>query len=270
MDNRDDKNLISLVGYNSFQKDRTGRRGGGVLTYVKSCYSVIQDNVICNGKEIEALCLELNSKKRSNIKLGLVYRPPNHPRGLDNELNNFIKEVAAHQDCVILGDFNYPDINWETSIGHEENTEFLETIADSYLTQLVEDPTRGDNILDLVFTSDDNLVENLAVGEHFGDSDHNIIRFDIITSSKIKENNVFIPNFNRANFEEIRNKLREVNWSDILLNLDTDDKWKLLKKNLLEIIDKFVPKKKIRSNCRPQPKWFNREISSKIGEKTGI
>ena len=32
---------------------------------------------------------------------------------------------------------------------------------------------RGENILDLVFTSEENMIENLSVGEHFGTSHQN-------------------------------------------------------------------------------------------------
>ena len=181
------------------------------------------------------------------VNLGLVYRPPNQSREVDTRLNSFIKEVASKPNCIILGDFNYPEINWKYGVGPEENNDFLETIADNYLTQLVVEPTRGNNILDLVFTSDENIVDNLEVGEHLSDSDHNIIRFEIVTSIGRKENSTLIPNFTHANFEEIRSKLREVNWQSLLSNTDTNNQWGLFKTHLLELIYKDIPMKKIRS-----------------------
>ena len=37
-----------------------------------------------------------------------------------------------------------------------------------------------ENILDLVFTSDENMIEKLCVGEHLGTSDHQIIRWNML------------------------------------------------------------------------------------------
>ena len=267
MEKRDDKRQVSLPGYSIFHKDRIGRQGGGVLIYIKSCYSVLQDDKIIEGKGIEALCLELNRRKGKKFRIGLVYRPPDQTRELDNELNCFVKDIVSDSDCVILGDFNFPEIRWDDGIGMGGNAEFLDTIEDNFLTQLVEDPTRGNNILDLVFVSDRNLIDNLAVGENIGESDHNIIRFDLITNSKKKENSTLMPNFNLANFDQIRSKLRLVNWEHEFVDADTNEKWVRLRDHLKHLTTEHVPKKKIRSVNKSQPKWYNGEIGSKITEK---
>ena len=55
-------------------------------------------------------------------------------------------------------------------------TRFLEFIQDSFFTQHVLLPTRGDNILDLVMSDNEWLVENLTVGDTFGITDHCVIK----------------------------------------------------------------------------------------------
>ena len=53
-----------------------------------------------------------------------------------------------------MGDFNYHDIDWENiSAGHEGSL-FLNKVMDYFLYQHVRFPTRVENILDLVLTSD--------------------------------------------------------------------------------------------------------------------
>ena len=42
-------------------------------------------------------------------------------------------------------------------------------------------------ILDFVFSSGDNMVENLVVSEPFDTSDHNIITFDLIYKLETKD-----------------------------------------------------------------------------------
>ena len=46
---------------------------------------------------------------------------------------------------------------------------------------------RGKNILDLVFTSEENLIENLSVGDHFRTSDHQIIRWNMLAYKVIQK-----------------------------------------------------------------------------------
>ena len=53
---------------------------------------------------------------------------------------------------IVCGDFNYTCINW--NLVHASMTSgqmFLDAILDSYLVQVVNKPTRGDNSLDLVY-----------------------------------------------------------------------------------------------------------------------
>ena len=57
---------------------------------------------------------------------------------------------------------------------------FFKCINDNFLIEHVDEPTRQKNILDIVFTSEENMIENLSVGEHFGTSDHQIVRWNML------------------------------------------------------------------------------------------
>ena len=70
-----------------------------------------------------------------------------------------------------MGDFNY-HVNWDTIEGQAyKDKQFLHYINDEFLTQLIRVPTRGQNTLDLLLTSEENIVYNIMVGECFGTSD---------------------------------------------------------------------------------------------------
>ena len=62
---------------------------------------------------------------------------------------------------------------------------------DNTLIQSVNNETRVKNILDLVFVSEEHMVENLEVGELFNNSYHNIIRWTFVAS---KDKSVSIVN----------------------------------------------------------------------------
>lgn len=68
--------------------------------------------------------------------------------------------------------------DWSTLTANSEGQALLDLFQDLFLTQHVFVPTRGDSILDLVFSSEPGMVEDVNVMERFGTSDHNIVTFD--------------------------------------------------------------------------------------------
>ena len=76
---------------------------------------------------------------------------------------------------LIIGDFNFPGIDWVTLEADVTGSKFLDLTQDCFLTQHVLKPTRYDNLLDLVLSSEENMVEKLFVLEHSANTDHNII-----------------------------------------------------------------------------------------------
>lgn len=72
---------------------------------------------------------------------------------------------------VIMGDFNYPDIDWkDESCNKKMNhkaTKFLSCLQQHYLYQIIDTPThyRGTQtpaLIDLIITNDDDLVTDLS------------------------------------------------------------------------------------------------------------
>ena len=76
--------------------------------------------------------------------------------------------------------------------------QFYECVQDFFLYQHVHAPTRGGNILDLILSTEQNMVENVEVVESLGSSDHNSIEFSVITQVQQKESKESAPDFRRA------------------------------------------------------------------------
>ena len=84
--------------------------------------------------------------------------------------------VASKPQVLIMGILITQGlINWET----------LE--ADSMSQGFVSIPTRNNNILYLVMTTEANMVENTQVIEHFCKSDHNIVVWDLVLTTQITD-----------------------------------------------------------------------------------
>ena len=67
-----------------------------------------------------------------------------------------------------------------------EDQQCIFFIQESFLTQHVLEPTRGENVLDIVLSSQIELVDNIKIHEPLGNSDHNQIHFDINVKSESK------------------------------------------------------------------------------------
>lgn len=91
---------------------------------------------------------------------------------------------------LITGDFNYSDINWELRESGKLGKEFLDLVDDCFLWQHVKLPTRGKNILDLVLTSAENMVEDLEVRGTIANNDYNLILFRLIHKTMEEENKI--------------------------------------------------------------------------------
>ena len=74
------------------------------------------------------------------------------------------------------------------------------------------EPTRGNNILDLILTKDENDICGVEVGGQVGNSDHSEIRFILKWHGRlcIKNNSIKVPDFRKENFEELRKHLAEL------------------------------------------------------------
>ena len=99
----------------------------------------------------------------------------------EQNFNYFRELCSTASSVIILGDFNFPDINWETlSGGSQVSNIFCDLDFDSNLAQLIEDPTHvGSNILDVSLTSNGEFVCSVAVNPHNDvlSSDYFIISF---------------------------------------------------------------------------------------------
>ena len=140
-------------------------RGGGLLVYVKTGLKVLK---IDNTVDFTQYCAFIIS----DVTVYLLYRSPNAAPASMAELVNLVKSVG--KNSIIIGDFNLPDISWETGEASGRAREFVEATDDALLVQMVEFPTHvKGNCLDLVLTNIPERIEEVCEG---GDWDRAIMR----------------------------------------------------------------------------------------------
>ena len=80
---------------------------------------------------------------------------------------------------MILGDWNYPEINWlqTCDTANYRMKRFLNACSAASLTQLVNEPTRisntgSSNVVDLVLTNSEDIIQSIAIDPSIGKGDH--------------------------------------------------------------------------------------------------
>ena len=205
---------ICFDSFNLFRRDRTdGRKGGGVMLFVRDNIPAVNvtDNVIGNN---ESVWVKIGFNDNVEMRIGVCYRSPN----IDDEENKCLMDTIrffSSDVVVIMGDFNHRDIDWKR--WHSDSSkgqEFLEVVNDLFLTQHVNEKTRGSNILDLVFSSESGLVEDLEICSPISNSDHNCILFNICVDLKteVVVNEIF--NYHQADFASINYVLGGIDWDE--------------------------------------------------------
>ena len=94
-----------------------------------------------------------------------------------------LEEALCLQALVSQGDLNHPKICWKgNTAGCKQSREFLESIGSflNFLTQLIEELTRGASLLDLVCTNKGELVRDVKAGDSFACGDHGMVEFRIL------------------------------------------------------------------------------------------
>ena len=70
---------------------------------------------------------------------------------------------ASKGRCLIVGDFNYPNINWDNWECNKDDEVFVDLLQDNFLHQHVDTSTRVNNILDLVIINEISMVGELKI-----------------------------------------------------------------------------------------------------------
>ena len=90
---------------------------------------------------------------------------------------------------------------------------------------------KGDNILDLVMSNEEGLVENLTVGEPFGTSDHYVIKWNmVIKKIRNKNCNRVIFDYFNVDYAQLKEVSQEFDWSEIINGCNVEDDWVALRR----------------------------------------
>ena len=165
-----------------------------------------------------------------------------------------------------MGDFNHGRIQW-TSLQstRREDQEFLNLVQDNFLSQHVLEATRGENVLDIVLSSQKECFDNVKICEPLGCSDHNQIHFIIKVKGGRNRKIRYRKFFHKGRYKDMREYLARIDWNNTLKNKTATECWNILKSEIDCVVDKCVPLKK--QGKRSKKKHLSKEAIRKIKYK---
>ena len=136
---------------------------------------------------------------------GDCYRPPDQGLPVDETFLFWLEEVLCLQALVLMGDFNHPDICWDSSmVGGGQSRRFLESSEDNFLAQVIDELTRGEALLDLVLTNAEESVKEVKIEGSLGCSDHDMVEFVILKNVGLTKSGVRTLCLRRPNFRLLK------------------------------------------------------------------
>ena len=161
---------VEIPDFNVYRADRSAIKRGGALLYVHNSLIVSRESFADDGV---CQCVLLTIKSLNTVAAS-IYRPPGTKLSSFKKVIAFIQDYldnSGNYDVYITGDFNFPNIDWETlNISSELGINgtlsaqaLLDLMSGNFLSQVVDKPTRINNILDLLLTNRSQYVANTAL-----------------------------------------------------------------------------------------------------------
>ena len=267
--------LFNIAGYKLLRQDRlnkkkSGKRGGGLLTYVKDRHSsaceVLEELNVSN-ENIEAQWTLIHRPHCKNIVIGNLYRPPSGDlvkalKYLDECLGSI---NLSKVDLFLLGDLNVNLLD-KTSEAFKK-TNFL--FQSNGLTQYIDLPTRSTDktksLIDLAL-SNSKFVDQAGSLEVYI-SDHQPI-YIVHKKKRDKRDSVEFKGRSYRNFDKeiFHKKLRQKDWEELSCIDDPTIAWDLIQEHITSVIDDMCPIRGFKiKNYRPD--WMTNELIEQIKDR---
>ena len=257
--------------FNVFRKDRASDSHGGVFIAIKNILIASEEKDL--DSNCETLWVSIHVKGRKPMYVGAFYRPETTNTDYLRELDKSLVNIPKSASIWLLGDFNLPDIDWETNSFRAGgrypacSKTMLEIAEDHNLIQVIDKPTRGNNILDLCFVTHPSFVANKEVIAGISDHDAIFVKAKITPkATRPPRRKIFL--YTKADFSAINEKITAFGsklTEEYVAAIDTEKLWQEFQDVLQSAIDSHIPSKM--SSTRYNLPWVDSTVRRSIRKK---
>jgi hypothetical protein len=235
-------------------REKDNNKGGVFIAAKKDLIMVREEELMT---DCELLWCKFNLVGSKTLHVGAYYRP--HVQDVESldELETSLSRLEGKtiQPIILAGDFNFPGWDWKNNqvkpgcpyanLHHR----FGEILDDKGLSQLVEDPTRKENVLDLIITNNPTLADQVKVVPGISDHDGCAMAKFNLNPSRNKPKPRQIPVYRKANWDSFRLHMEKAGEEIIQLanTSDADSLYNKFVESLQQGIKDHIPSKSPKS-----------------------
>ncbi|GAB0203247.1 hypothetical protein GRJ2_002790300 [Grus japonensis] len=164
---------------------------------------------------VESLCVRIKGKaNKADVVVGVYYQLPSQGDNTNELSYKELRDISRSAALVLMGDFNFPDINWEYPVdGYSRK--FLKHVEDNFLLQVLSELTRI--LLDLLFVNREGLMGK------------EVIEFQIIGDRRKIASKTSTLDMGRADFRLLKELVSKVPWESAFEGIGVHECWSLVK-----------------------------------------
>jgi len=269
--------------YYVVRHDRKNKMGGGVCAVINKRFTV---DILQTDDNVEMIAFDILFESFT-YRCILCYRPPDYNvdawKYFSSMLSCLERVCNTNNIIAVFGDFNLPYLSWDTLLptGHyvKFHQAFLDFTTQHGLVQCVTEPTRVNNILDLILVNDPLLINSCTTTAPLGNSDHVTVDFNLVlpvnksSTDKCDGDIKYCFNFNEADYDGLNAYLSAVDWQNILTSGDINNCMEYFIGVLNEGMNLFIPVKQVfdatcssnaRSSVRKYPLYIRQIFRKKV------
>jgi len=246
---------VDIEGYTCYRHDRSdGRRCGGVACYIDNDWPCLRCSSL-ESDDLETIWLiirrPLMPRHLSHIAVGVIYHPPDaDSRKMSSHIVSCVDNILQqhpHAGVIILGDCN---------------TLNDKTILDYPLKQVVYSPTRGNALLDKIYTNMSDWYLKTTVLPNIGKSDHRTVLMQPARQNQKRNDhhiNVTLRSNDRNGKNLLANALVNYNWERLNRMDSVDSMVTFFNETILTLLNTFLPVRIVRRHTSDKP-WITDEF----------
>lgn len=194
----------------SFYRTTVSEKGGSMILVNKKIEHISLNDV--NALSQKSVC-EISSTylKQLDVFVICIYTTGSKVRtDFFSVIENVLLKIFKKRNCIVCGDFNV-----HFHLQNDRNKKKLCDLFASYgFYPQVNEPTRGNNLIDNIFINCDHHSHSTSVIEGLSDHRAQVLNMSILDYSKENEVIEFRP-FSQANKESFHFRVSQTNWQFI-------------------------------------------------------
>jgi outer membrane lipopolysaccharide assembly protein LptE/RlpB len=209
--------------------------------------------------DCEIVWAKLTTKTKRTLFICSYYRPNAKDTTSILQFQTSIERALNSKNAFVLagGDFNFPGWDYTTMTlkpntpNSETHHKLIEILQDNGLEQMVTEPTREKNTLDLIISNTPQLIPRVETMPRI--SDHKVVYAELNIDIALKHQAPrTITLYKTADWNQLKEAAKQTSEA-VISNTATDnteDLWQFFKKSILDAVNKFIRHKAARLKDR--------------------